>query len=179
MYAHGKATDRLLIRKLEESDIDSWKDFFKDNPSLPFLGIDLTKPPYQNAKEWIEMQFKRYDENRYGHHALVENDSGQFIGMCGLLTQEVEEKEEIEIGYSLLPKYWGRGYATEAAMFFRDFGFKHENLNHIISIIDVRNIASQEVATKNGMIKGRQIKYYDLDVYIYQITRRNWKLLSS
>ncbi len=42
MYAHGKTTDRLLLRKLEESDIKLWKDFFIDNSSLPYLGIDET-----------------------------------------------------------------------------------------------------------------------------------------
>ncbi len=179
MYAHGKTTDRLLIRKLEESDIDSWKDFFIDNPSLPYLGIDEILSPEKNAREWIEMQFKRYEENRYGHHALVNKDTGEFVGMCGLLTQTIEGKQEIEIGYSLLPKHWGKGYASEASQFFRDYGFEHENLNHIISVIDIRNTASQKVAVRNGMMIDRQIKYWDLDVYIYQITKEEWTILKS
>ncbi len=179
MYADGKSTKRLLIRKVVESDIDMWKDFFIDNSSLPYLGIDITKSPYQNAKDWVEFQFKRYEENRYGHHALVEKETGEFVGMCGLLTQTVEEKTEIEIGYSLLQKYWGRGYTSEAARFFRDFGFENENLDHIISIIDTRNIASQKVAVRNGMFIDRQIKYHNLDTYIYQITRDEWEILKA
>jgi ribosomal-protein-alanine N-acetyltransferase len=95
--------------------------------------------------------------------------------MCGLLTQLVEDKKEIEVGYSILPEYWGRGYATEAARFFRDFGFEQENLEQIISVIDIRNIASQKVAEKNGMRINRQIKYYDLDVFIYQIAFGEWE----
>lgn len=179
MYAHGKTTERLLLRKVEESDIKPWAEFFKDNPSLPYLGIDLNKGPEENAKEWIEFQFKRYEENRYGHHALINKETGDFLGMCGLLTQTVEEKKEIEIGYSLLQKYWGMGYASEAAQFFRNFGFEHENLDHIISIIDVRNIASQKVAVRNGMFIDCQIKYHDLDVYIYQIVRQEWEMLAT
>jgi len=177
MYAHGKTTDRLLIRKLEESDIVYWKDFFVNNPMLPYLGIDETLSPEQNAREWIDMQFKRYEENRFGHHALITKDTNEFVGMCGLLTQTIEDTLEIEIGYSLLPKYWGRGYASEAAQFFRDFGFEHENLDQIISVIDIRNSASQKVAVRNGMFIDRQIKYFDLDVYIYQITKEEWKKL--
>lgn len=179
MYADGKSTQRLLIRKLVETDIDSWIDFFINNPSLPYLGIDVTKSPVDNAKEWIELQFKRYEEDRYGHHALVEKETGEFVGMCGLLTQIVEDRKEIEIGYSLLQKYWGRGYALEAAKFFRNFGFEHEKLDHIISIIDIQNIASQKVAVRNGMFIDRQINYHDLDVYIYKITNNEWKLLTS
>lgn len=153
--------------------------FFIHNPSLPYLGIDLNKTPEEIANDWINFQFKRYAEKRYGHHALIKKDTGEFIGMCGLLTQNVEDKQEIEIGYSLLPKYWGFGYATEAAIFFRDFGFSKENLDHIISIIDIRNMASQNVAEKNGMKRIRQIKYYNLDVYIYQITKIEWKKLAT
>ncbi len=179
MYAHGKNTDRLLIRKLEESDIDLWKEFFINNPSLPYMGIDESKTAYENAKEWIELQFKRYAEKRYGHHALVTKDTNEFIGMCGLLTQTIEDKTEIEIGYSLLQKFWGRGYASEAALFFRDIGFEQENLDHLISVIDIRNIASQKVAVRNGMMIDRQIKYYDLDVYIYQITKSEWQNFKS
>ncbi|PLX16582.1 MAG: N-acetyltransferase [Marinilabiliales bacterium] len=179
MYAHGRTTERLLIRKLEELDIDHWKDFFIDNPSLPYLGIDETKCPEENAKEWIELQFKRYEESRYGHHALIDKVSGDFVGMCGLLTQTIEEKQEIEVGYSLIPKYWGHGYASEAARFFRDFGFENEDLDHIISVIDIRNIASQKVAVRNGMFIDRQIKYYNLDVYIYMITKNEWEILKT
>jgi len=179
MYAHGKTTDRLLIRKLEETDIPLWEKFFIDNPMISYLGIDTSMSPEQNAKEWIEMQFIRYEENRYGHHALVSKETGDFLGMCGLLTQNVEDKKEIEIGYSILPEYWGKGYASEASQFFRDFGFELEKLDHIISVIDLRNIASQKVAVRNGMMINRQIKYWDLDVYIYQITKSDWKLLKS
>lgn len=174
MYAHGNSTERLLIRKLEESDAYVWPGFFNNNPLLPYLGIPLDKTPEESAKEWIEFQLKRYDEGRYGHHALVNKETGEFIGQCGLLTQTVEEKNEVEVGYHILPKYWGNGYATEAAQFFRDFGFKHEKLDHIISVIDIRNIASQKVAEKNGMTRRRQIKYYDLDVFIYQINIEEW-----
>ncbi len=143
--------------------------------------LELTKlcTPEQNARKWIELQFKRYEENRYGHHALIAKDTNEFVGMCGLLTQTIEDKPEIEIGYSLLPKFWGIGYASEAAQFFRDFGFGHENLDHLISVIDIRNIASQKVAVRNGMFIDRQIKYYDLDVYIYQITRDEWNILKA
>lgn len=179
MYAHGKTTDRLLIRKLEESNIPAWTEFFINNPSLPYLGIELDKTPEENAGEWIEWQLKRYKEGRYGHHALVNKDTGEFIGQCGLLTQTVEDKEEIEIGYHILPEFWGKGYATEVVNFFRDFGFEHEKLNKIISVIDIRNIASQKVAEKNGMTRNRQVKYYNLDVYIYQITRDDWLKLES
>lgn len=179
MKTNTYSTNRLKIRKLKESDILVWESFFVNNPSLVYLGLDITKSPYQNAKEWIELQFKRYEEKRGGHHALIEKETGNFVGMCGLLTQEVEGKQENEIAYSLLQKYWGKGYASEASQLFRDLGFEKENLDRIISIVDIRNIASQKVAVRNGMLIDRQIKYHGLDVNIYKITRDEWEILQN
>ncbi|WP_445589469.1 GNAT family N-acetyltransferase [Sunxiuqinia sp. A32] len=171
MYLDGAETERLRIRKLELSDIAIWESFFENNDYLPYLGLDLSSDKKAQAKEWIEIQLRRYQEKRYGHHALIDKQTNQFIGQCGLLTQEIDGKTEIEIGYHILPAYWGKGYATEAANKFRDYAFQNNLCNSLISIIDIRNIASQKVAEKNGMRKTRQIKYHGLDVFIYRIDK--------
>jgi len=43
---------------------------------------------------------------------LIDKQSGDFIGQCGLLIQTVDEIEELEVGYSILPRFWNKGYAT-------------------------------------------------------------------
>ena len=170
MYLSGVKTDRLSIRALELSDIPAWEAFFENNPSLPYLGLDLSKSKQQQSQEWIEWQIKRYQENRYGHHALIHKQNNEFIGQCGLLTQEIDGRKEIEIGYHILPKYWRLGYATEAALKFREYAFENKISDSLISVIDFRNTASQNVAKKIGMKAEKQIKYFDLDVFIYRIS---------
>jgi [ribosomal protein S5]-alanine N-acetyltransferase len=169
MYLTGTKTDRLSIRALEFSDITAWESFFDNNPALPYLGLDLSKNKQEQSQEWIQWQLKRYDENRYGHHALIHQQTNELIGQCGLLSQEIDGKKEIEIGYHILPKYWGHGYATEAAKKFRDYAFENKISDSLISVIDIRNKASQNVAKKIGMTNEKQIKYFDLDVFIYRI----------
>ena len=171
MYLHDTQTKRLLIRKLEMVDIEYWAPFFENNPALPYLGIDLNLDKKAQAKDWIERQLWRYANDQFGHHALIEKESGDFVGQCGLLTQEVDRKTEIEIGYSLLPRFWGKGFATEAATKFRDFAFENNISESLVSIIDIRNEASQKVAIKLGMHKTKQVKYHGLDVFIYRINK--------
>ncbi len=179
MYIEENETKRLKIRPLRMSDAPGWERFFENNNSLHYLGIDLTLDHKTQAKKWIESQLKRYKENRFGHCALIDKKTNCFIGQCGLLTQEIEDKKEIEVGYHILPEFWGNGYATEAANFFRDFAFKNDLTDSIISVIDIRNTASQNVAKKNGMKNTRQIKCYGLDVYIYRITKEEWNKLEK
>jgi len=174
MYANGCETTRLFVRSLAPDDEKIWSSFFEQNPNLPFLGLELDKSPTEHASEWISMQLKRYEEGRYGHHALVLKKTGELIGQAGLLTQEVDGEVEIEIGYHILPKHWGQGFATEAARFFRDFGFQNEQLEHMVSLIDVRNHASQRVAFKNGMAVEKRITCWGLEIDVYGIKRTEW-----
>jgi len=171
MYLDGAETERLKIRQLIMSDVDTWALFFNNNPSLDYLGLDLSLDSDTQAKDWIERQLWRYENGKFGHHALIEKSTNRFIGQCGLLTQELDGLEVIEIGYHILPEFWGKGYATEAAQLFRNFAFENKICQSLVSIIDVRNKASQRVAEKNGMLKGPQVKYYDLDVFIYRINK--------
>ncbi len=171
MYLNGATTKRMEIRALELSDIPVWVTFFENNLSLPYLGLDLSLNKKDQSTAWIKRQLKRYATGLYGHHALIDKESNEFVGQCGLLTQEIEGKKELEIGYHILPEYWGQGYATEAAIKFRDFAFENKLNDTLISVIDIRNKASQKVAQKLGMRRGEQIRCFNLDVYIYRIKK--------
>ena len=61
-------------------------------------------------EEWVIPGYK----NGLGLFVLIEKETGIRIGHAGLVKQEIDGKEEIEIGYWLLPQYWGKGYAREA-----------------------------------------------------------------
>ena len=84
-----------------------------------------------------------------------------------------------ELSGNPLGKNPGDVWEIPCTIFWPIFGFEHEKLNQIISIIDIRNIGSQNVAKKNAMKINRQIKYHNLDVFIYQITLEEWNILSK
>lgn len=174
MYLGGAETKRLYIRKLNISDIAIWETFFKNNTSLEYLGLDLSLDAEIQSKDWIERQLWRYEHKQYGYHALIHKNTNEFIGQCGLLTQEIDGNKEVEIGYHILPEYWGLGFATEVAQLFRNYAFDNDLCHSLVSIIDIRNIASQKVAEKIGMQRGKQVRYHDLNVYIYRIYKGDY-----
>ena len=169
-YLDERETERLLIRPLVRSDHMPWNEFIMDETATRFFPDDWKLSPGKSV-EWIELQLKRYRENRYGLQALIEKRSGAFVGQCGLLTQTIDGRNELEIGYHLIRRYWGNGYATESAREFKKMGFENNLAESIISIIDVENISSQKVALRNGMNRVSSTKFVGMDVFIYRISR--------
>jgi len=160
-------TERLYFRKLTVEDIPKWRPFFDNNDSLPYLGIDLSKPLDVIAREWIEIQFQRYADFGIGHLAISEKITNTFIGVGGLLPRELKNQPEYEIAYSLLPQYRGKGYATEIAKQLRVFGEANIQSKRLISIIHVDNKPSARVAIKNGMHIAEKTKFAGMPVEIY------------
>ncbi|MDQ3072321.1 MAG: GNAT family N-acetyltransferase [Bacteroidota bacterium] len=120
----------------------------------------------------ISKQLDRYADQRFGLQAIIDKKSNTFIGQCGLLAQEVDGRSEIEVGYHVFKKYWGQGYAPEAARLFITYAFKNNLADSVISIIDVENIRSQKVAEKNGLKVDKQIKWVNgEDAYIFRIKK--------
>lgn len=149
MEIHTLETERLHIRRLTMDDLDDWMKFVKGKDSLNFF--PLMSATVEDGKKWIEFQLVRYEKFGYGLMALIEKVSGEFVGQCGLLNQEVEGLSEIEIGYHILPCFRGKGYASEAAITFKKLAFEKGITDSVISIINPENTASIKVAENNGM----------------------------
>jgi [ribosomal protein S5]-alanine N-acetyltransferase len=160
-------TPRLPIRPLIMDDVAHWQLFMSDYESVKLFPTFVTEAP-NSAQLWIEKSMERYVNNTFGLMALIDTETNAFVGQCGLLTKEVEGKPEIEIGYSLMPNSTGKGYATEAAQYFKQLGFEQYNIPSLISIIHVDNIASQKVAERNGMLRGTITNYFGIDAYVYR-----------
>ena len=167
-YYTTHQTERLLIRPLRESDAESWQEYFTNNPNLRFFNLDLSKEISALSTYWIRRQLDRYSNNQYGLLALTLKDTGKLIGQCGLLLQNIEDKNQVEIGYHILPSFWHMGYATEAARYFRAFAFENKLVDEVISIIHRENIGSQKVATYNQMHRSSELVWKDMPVFIYR-----------
>lgn len=112
-------------------------------------------------------------------NALIEKQNGNFIGQCGLLIQKIDGREELEIGYAIMPKFHRQGFASEAAIKCRDHAFENNFTDSIISVIHPDNFKSTAVARKNGMKIEKQSLYNDAIVNIFRITRMEWEKLKT
>ena len=165
-------TKRLYLREMTESD-------------FPLLCLHLQdaevmyayEHPFSDAEIWegIHTQFRRYQNGGFGVWAVIQKETDTLIGQCGLSMQPCEGEDLLEIGYIFQKKYWHKGYATEAAIACRDYAFNVLNVEEVYSLIRDTNIASQNVANRNGMrIRRTYIKHYygiDMPHYIFSIRK--------
>jgi ribosomal-protein-alanine N-acetyltransferase len=112
-----------------------------------------------------------YRANGFGLWVAVLEDSGEFAGECGLTVQEVEGKNEVEIGYLFPRRFWGRGLATEAARAARDHGFHTLGYERLVSLIDPGNLASRRVAEKVGLTMEREVEKWRKRICVYAIRK--------
>jgi RimJ/RimL family protein N-acetyltransferase len=87
--------------------------------------------------------------------------------MGGVIPRDLEGRKEYEIAYSLLPDFWGKGYGTELARNMKKFALKNIKSNRFISITDIRNTGSINVAKKNGMKVLFRTTYLGMTVDVY------------
>lgn len=171
MYSDLLESRRIRTVFLTELDIPNWVPFFESEEAIRFLGVKELglKSTQEMSHHMIQKQLNRYKNHAFGLQKLLLKDSGTFIGLAGLLLQEIEGEKVVEIGYHLLPDYWGNGYATEAAALFESFAFHTLKLGSVISMIDVENYRSIRVAQRNDFYLLKKTKgVFDEPVLIYQ-----------
>ncbi len=180
MYIDDLETERLTTRFLTEEDIPLWCEYFADPENCRFLALPDVPSIEEKAAIMVNYALTRYKNNTLGLQALITKDTGELIGMCGLLVQEVNGKNEIEVGYHLLKRFWGKGYAIEAAQMFRDYGFGHSDADAIISIIHPLNEPSKKVARRNGMtLRESGTPFRNSEYDIFGITRQEWNSIQK
>lgn len=166
----GEESEHLLFRTILASDFDAWLPFHEDPLSSQYWNTPA-KDPIEACKQQFDSIFDRYRHNKGGLNALICKNTANLIGFCGLLIQTVNVKQELEIGYSILPSYRGKGYATEAAQKCKEIAFKNNWASHLISIIHIDNLPSKNVALKIGMAIRETTTYKENPVAIYQIKK--------
>lgn len=177
-YTDNLTTPRLTTRFLTQDDVPTWAEFFKSPEAVQYQLLDADKTPMQRAQNWIDFCMARYQNGRLGLQALISRDTGELIGQCGLMVQEVNGAWEIEVGYHLLRQHWGNGYASEAAQMFRNYGFENGFADSIVSIIHPQNEASKKVARRNGMLLvDTNARFRDSTYHLFRITRQEWERL--
>jgi len=143
-------TARLLLRRQEPEDLDDLWALYCDPEITKY--IPDAPSSREEAREELEWHKNGHPRNpELGLWATIHKESGKFIGRCGLLPWFIDDKDEVEVAYTIARAYWGQGLATEAALAIRDYGFEQLNLPRLVSLIEPENIASQRVAEKIGM----------------------------
>ena len=143
-------TDRLYLREMNQNDFHSLCKILQDEDTMYAYEGAFSN---EEVQEWLDRQISRYQQWKFGLWAVILKETQEMIGQCGLTMQPWKDKEVLEIGYLFERSYWHRGYATEAAKACKKYAFEILKANEVCSIIRDTNIASQNVAVRNGMTK--------------------------
>jgi RimJ/RimL family protein N-acetyltransferase len=157
-------TERLILRKFEESDIDAIFEMRSDAEVMRFIREPQNRDETIN---WLKLVSSHWQDEKIGFCAVIEKSSGKVIGWCGLW--RLKETGETEVGYAIDKEYWGKGLAVEAARAFLEYGFTKLNLEKIVAVARPENKASRRVMEKLGMhydyageFYGRQLVHYSI-----------------
>ncbi len=159
-------TERLQIMDFSPDDTESLFELTGDADVMKYFPNVLS---YDETHEMLEKILDHYE--RYGHcfWKVMHKSEVGFIGIVGVLHQEIEGEIEAEISYRITKRHWNNGYATEAARACLEYARTTLGKTRLISIIHPQNEPSLRVAQKLGALKGKSVPFIGTvhDVYVY------------
>jgi len=165
------SSERLYLKEMNIADAENMFLLNSDPEVIQYTG-DVIFTSINDAFNLIK-NYDQYTKYKMGRLSLFEKTSGEYIGWCGLKFRE--ELGKVDIGYRLLKKHWGKGYATESASVCLDYGFNTLNLEEIIGTVMLANTASLNVFKKLGMKYDTDEPCGGMPEVIYKIKKSEWK----
>lgn len=172
-------TERLILRELRLSDLNGMFELDSNPEVHKHLGNKPVKTVDASVKI-LESVINQYHERGIGRFAAIEKPSGEFIGWSGIKfnTGDKEtlgdKRDFYDIGYRFIPRYWGKGYATESSKATLDFGFKKLNIKTMCGAAEIGNIASNKVLQKIGLKYMEQFPYEKEMINWYEMSHKNF-----
>lgn len=158
-------TKRLWLEKITEEHFEDLCSLLSNPVVHQYFPKTMNR---QEAGEFFNKIQEKYIEDGHSFWAVMRKSDEVFLGICGLLKQVIGGKEETEVGYRLLDRFWGNGYGTEAAAGCIEYARSVLGRKSVISLISEVNRPSIRVAQKNGLIYEREAIFHGLAHRVYR-----------
>lgn len=160
-------TDRLIVRQyVFETDADSFFAINGDNEVMRYIREAKGR---EECDKFLKQNIEAYKSNPLiGRWLAVDKNTDEFIGSFAIIP--IEGTNDIQLGYALPKKNWGKGYASELTEGGLEYYFKITDDDHIYAIAEKANPASHNVLYKNGFILCEEYREGDKEVlkFIYK-----------
>jgi ribosomal-protein-alanine N-acetyltransferase len=133
----------------------------------------------QESQEMHAAHLERWHRDGYGPWTWRLKADGEYVGGGGLKKTVVEAVEETEVGYALMPEFWGQGIATEIASASVNVAFKRLNFTEVVAFTLPDTLASRRVMEKCGFVFERDIVWKDLPHVLCRLTRESYDGLAN
>ena len=170
-------TERLILRELRLTDLEGMFALDSDPKVHRFLGNKPVKTKAESQKI-LENIINQYKERGIGRFATIEKSSGDFIGWSGIrLNTEYNMNgftKYYDVGYRLIPKYWGKGYATESGKAAVNYAFDVLKFPELYATTEINNQASHNALLKIGLryVEDFYFEEEDLNLRWYKIENK-------
>ena len=152
-------TDRLIIRNWTQEDIAPYAKIIGDPEVMKYIGTGEPRP-FSEAIKAVEKYSGQIEQQGWARFALELKESNELIGFCGF----DHYNGELDFGWRLAKKHWGKGYATEAAKEVLRLGVEQFQFPRIVSISFKDNIGSINVIEKLGLKFEKEFEFLDKGV---------------
>ena len=160
-------TERLILRQFTTDDAQFIFELLNEPSWIQNIG-DRHIRTLDDARAYIvNGPWKSYEKNGFGLWAIVLKETNEMIGMCGLIRRDT--LEDVDIGYALLPRFWAKGYAVEAAQAAKDYAREVLGLKRLVAIVDPLNEGSIRVIEKIGLRYEKMVRLSadDIDLKLF------------
>lgn len=152
---------RLGFRFFTKEDFPLFYSLFSNEQVMRYAWIKKVESE-EEARSLFEDFISNGEEpskNNSYSFSVFQKESGEFIGFADI---QVHSSNAFggcgEIGYFLLPEYWGKGYATELANTLIEVGFTRLNFHKMCARCNSNNLNSEAVMKKSGMINEGELR---------------------
>lgn len=155
-------TERLVLRQFSIDDAQFIFELLNEPSFIQNIG-DRGIRTLDDARSYIlRVPIASYEENGFGLCPVILKESGESIGMCGLIKRD--QLEDVDIGYAFLPRFWSKGYAVEAALAVKEYARDVVGLKRLVAITDPENQASIRVLEKIGLRFEKMVRLSEDDI---------------
>jgi RimJ/RimL family protein N-acetyltransferase len=162
-------TERLWLREHVPEDADAIFEIGRDPLVNRYTGDPCLTSVEEARNMLLERPIADYAVHGFGRWAVILKDSSRLIGMAGL--KRLPDSGEVDVGYRILPSFWGQGLATEACRACLRFAFDALGLTRIIGLVNPANSASVRVLEKCGMTFEKLLEIDSQPVACYSIAQ--------
>ena len=169
MSIESISTPRLLLRRVQPSDLPDYCAFYADARVMATLG---GVRDHAWTAQYLEKQIVHWEQHGFGFWTVRDKATGRFVGRGGLRGTRIEDRDEVEIGYGFVADAWGQGFATELAAESVRVAFEVLELRELVCFTLPTNLASRRVMEKVGFRYERDIVYSELPHVLCRLVKR-------
>lgn len=158
-------TERLLLSELTPDDAGFILQLLNEPSFIDNIGDRGVRDLDSAVRYILDGPVQSYARNNFGLMRVSLRDSGESIGMCGLLKRDT--LPDADLGYAFLPRHWSRGYAIESGSAMLRHAREVLALPRVLGIVDPANQSSIKVLERLGLRFERELRMGEEDLHVF------------